>query len=153
MTFMWTTFLAASMFLLLFNLAQKRYNHNIEQMLLVTAIVSVQKRHEYMRTVLRIDPEDTDHILLAKGLPYLDISSPDNTRIWWAIREYAIVDSLDERVDLEIVLGVALFYTTMMSTYLIVDVVLSGKPTAFTAVALFDLVIIGSIVMKSLLSC
>merc|ERR1719174_3681954 len=153
MTFMWTTFLAAFLWLLLFKLAQKRYNHNIEQMLLVTAIVSVQKRHEYMRTVLRIDPEDADHILLAKGLPFLDISDPDNTKIWWAIREYAIVDSLDERVDLEIVLGVALFYITTMSMYLIVDVVLSGKPTAFTVVALFDLLIIGFMVMSSLLSC
>lgn len=153
LVFMWTTFLAATAWLLLFNLAQKRYNHNIEQMLLVTAIVSVQKRHEYMRNVLRIDPDDADHILLAKGLPFLDISNSDNTRIWWAIREYAIVDSLDERVDLEIVLGVALFYITTMSMYLIVDVILSGKPTAFTAVALFDLLIIGFMVMSSLLSC
>jgi len=153
MTFMFTTFLAATVWLLLFKLAQGRYNHNIEQMLLVTAIVSVQKRHEYMRTVLRIDPEDADHVLFAKGLPYLDISSPDNTRIWWAIREYAIVDSLDERVDLEIVLGVALFYITTMSMYLIVDVILSGKPTAFTVVALFDLLVIGSMVLSSLLSC
>merc|ERR1719353_2785469 len=153
LTFMWTTFLAATVWLLLFKLAQKRYSHNIEQMLLVTAMVSIQKRHEYMRTVLRIDPEDVDHILLAKGLPFLDISNPDNTRIWWAIREYAIVDSLDERVDLEIVLGVALFYITTMSMYLIVDVILSGKPTAFTAVALFDLLIIGFMVMSSLLSC
>jgi hypothetical protein len=153
LTFMWTTFLAATAWLLLFNLAQRRYNHNIEQMLLVTAIVSVQKRHDYMRKVLRIDPEDDDHILLAKGLPFLDISNSDNTRIWWAIREYAIVDSLDERVDLEIVLGVVLFYTTTMCLYLIVDVILSGRPTAFTAVALFDLVIIGSMVLSSLFSC
>merc|ERR1719313_1206705 len=119
LTFMWTTFLAATVWLLLFKLAQQRYNHNIDQMLLVTAIVSGQKRHAYMRTVLRIDPEDADHVLFAKGLPYLDISSPDNTRIWWAIREHAIVDSLEERVDLEIVLGVALFYITTMSMYLI----------------------------------
>jgi hypothetical protein len=153
LTFMWTTFLAAFLWLLLFKLAQKRYNHNIEQMLLVTAIVSVQKRHEYMRTVLRIDPEDDHHILLAKGLPYLDISSPDNTRIWWAIREYAIVDSLDERVDLEIVLGVAVLYISTMSLYLIVDVILSGKPTAFTLVALVDLLVIGSMVLSSLMSC
>merc|ERR1719326_810643 len=153
MTFMLTTFLAATAWLLLFKLAQQRYNHNIEQMLLVTAIVSVQKRHEYMRNVLRIDPEDVDHILLAKGLPFLDISNSDNTRIWWAIREYAIVDSLDERVDLEIVLGVVLFYTTTMCLYLIVDMILTGKPTAFTAVALFDLLIIGSLVLSSLLSC
>merc|ERR1719326_2831688 len=153
MTFMLTTFLAATAWLLLFKLAQQRYNHNIEQMLLVTALVSVQKRHEYMRTVLRVDPEDTDHILLAKGLPYLDISSPDNTRIWWAIREYAIVDSLDERVDLEIVLGVALFYLTTMSAYLVLDMIITGKPTAFTVVALFDLVVIGAMVLSSLLSC
>merc|ERR1719379_894590 len=153
MTFMFTTFLAATVWLLLFKLAQRRYNHNIEQMLLVTAIVSLQKRHQYMRTVLKIDPDDADHVLLAKGLPFLDISDPDNTRIWWAIREYAIVDSLDERVDLEIVLGVVLFYTTTMSLYLIVDVILSGRPTAFTAVALFDLVVIGSMVLSSLLSC
>merc|ERR1719331_2952398 len=153
LTFMWTTFIAATVWLLLFKLAQKRYNHNIEQMLLVTAMVSIQKRHEYMRTVLRIDPEDADHILMAKGLPFLDISNADNTRIWWAIREFAIVDSLDERVDLEIVLGVAVLYISTMSLYLIVDVILSGKPTAFTAVALFDLLIIGFMVMSSLLSC
>merc|ERR1719478_939374 len=130
LTFMWTTFLAATAWLLLFNLAQRRYNHNIEQMLLVTAIVSVQKRHEYMRNVLRIDPEDGDHILLAKGLPFLDISNADNTRIWWAIREYAIVDSLDERVDLEIVVGVALLYLMMMTIYLIADMFVSEKITA-----------------------
>merc|ERR1719460_2504484 len=40
-----------------------------------------------------------------------------------------------------------------MSMYLIVDVVLSGKPTAFTAVALVDLLVIGSMVLSSLLSC
>merc|ERR1719453_713217 len=153
LTFMWTTFLAATAWLLLFNLAQRRYNHNIEQMLLVTAIVSVQKRHEYMRRVLRIDPEDDNHILLAKGLPFLDISNSDNTRIWWAIREYAIVDSLDERVDLEIVLGVAVLYISTMSIYLIADVMLSGAPTAFTAVAFVDLLVIGSMVLSSLLSC
>jgi len=153
LTFMWTTFVAATAWLLLFNLAQKRYNHNIEQMLLVTAIVSLQKRHQYMRTVLKIDPDDADHVLLAKGLPFLDISNPDNTRIWWAIREYAIVDSLDERVDLEIVLAVAVFYLTTMSLYLVVDVILAGKPTAFTVVAIFDLVVIGALVLSSLLGC
>merc|ERR1719453_1346187 len=40
-----------------------------------------------------------------------------------------------------------------MSLYLIVDVVLSGKPTAFTAVALFDLLVIGGMVLSSLMSC
>ena len=36
------------------------------------------------------------------GPRFLDLASADNARIWWAIREYAIVDSLDERVDLEV---------------------------------------------------
>merc|ERR1719460_3518869 len=40
-----------------------------------------------------------------------------------------------------------------MSLYLVVDVLLAGKPTAFTAVALFDLLVIGGMVMSSLLSC
>merc|ERR1719235_1698912 len=106
-----------------------------------------------MSKVLQVDPDDEEHLQLAQGLPFLDLSNADNTRIWWAIREYAIVDSLDERVDLEIVLGVALFYITTMSMYLIVDVILSGKPTAFTVVALFDLLVIGSMVLSSLLSC
>merc|ERR1719235_2778593 len=106
-----------------------------------------------MSKVLQVDPDDEEHLQLAQGLPFLDLSNADNTRIWWAIREYAIVDSLDERVDLEIVLGVVLFYTTTMSLYLIVDVVLSGKPTAFTVVALFDLVVIGAMVLSSLFSC
>ncbi len=33
---------------------------------------------------------------------FLDLANADNARIWWAIREYAIVDSLDERTDLEV---------------------------------------------------
>merc|ERR550514_1507031 len=37
--------------------------------------------------------------------------------------------------------------------YLIVDVILTGKPTAFTAVALFDLLVIGSMVLSSLFCC
>merc|ERR1719460_68214 len=40
-----------------------------------------------------------------------------------------------------------------MSLYLVVDVLLAGKPTAFTAVAIFDLLVIGGMVMSSLLSC
>merc|ERR1719178_258319 len=40
-----------------------------------------------------------------------------------------------------------------MSTYLIIDVILTGRPTAFTVVALFDLLVIGSMVLLSLLGC
>merc|ERR1719473_2667434 len=122
-------------------------------MLLVTALVSVERRHEYMSLVLHVDPDDSEHLALAQGLPFLDLSNPDNTRIWWAIREYAIVDSLDERVDLEVVLGVAVLYLLMMSAYLIADVFMAGHLTAFTIVSVFDLTVVGLLVVISLLGC
>lgn len=153
LTFMITTFIVTTLWLLLFNLVRRQYRHNVDQMLLVTALVSVERRHEYMRRVLRVDPEDMEHLLLAQKLPFLDLAHADNTRIWWAIREYAIVDSLDERVDLEVILAVALVYITMMSLYMVMDVVLSGHVTAFTPVCFFDLVVVGFLVLISLLGC
>merc|ERR1719171_778540 len=40
-----------------------------------------------------------------------------------------------------------------MSLYLILDMIIAGKPTAFTLVAFFDLLVIGSMVLFSLFSC
>jgi len=152
-TFMFSTFMVTSMWLLLFNIARSQYRHNIDQMRLVTALVSVESRHLYMSQVLQVDPEDADHLALAQGFPFLDLANADNARIWWAIREYAIVDSLDERVDLEVVLGVALIYLMMMSAYLIADVFMAGHLTAFTIVSFFDLTVVGALVVISLLGC
>jgi len=153
LTFMFSTFFVTSLWLLLFNVARSQYRHNIDQMRLVTALVSVESRHLYMSQVLQVDPEDPDHLELAQGFPFLDLASADNARIWWAIREYAIVDSLDERVDLEVVLGVALIYLMMMSAYLIVDMFMAGHLTAFTIVSFFDLTVVGALVLISLLGC
>jgi hypothetical protein len=152
-TFMITTFVTTSLWLLLFNVVRRQYRHNIDQMRLVTAVVSLEQRHEYMQQVLQVDPEDQEHMMMARGLPFLDLSRPDNTRIWWAIREYAIVDSLDERVDLEVVIGVALLYLMMMTIYLIADMFVSEKITAFTFVCTNDLVIVGALLIITLLGC
>jgi hypothetical protein len=153
LTFMLSTFLATTAWLLLFNMISHQYQHNVDQTLLVSAIASVQRRHEYMRNVLRVDPEDADHVAKARGLPFLDLTDADNTRIWWALREYAIVDSLDERVDLEVVLGVAMVYVNLMCLYLIIDIFITGKLTAFTVVASFDVTVVGAMVLYSLLGC
>jgi hypothetical protein len=150
---MLSTFLATTAWLLLFNMVSRQYQHNVDQMLLVSSVASVQRRHEYMRNVLCVDPEDADHVAKARGLPFLDLTNPDNTRIWWALREYAIVDSLDERVDLEVVLGVAIVYVNLMCLYLVIDIFISGQLTAFTMVACFDVVVVGAMVLYSLLGC
>jgi len=153
MTFIITTFVTTSLWLLLFNVVRQQYQHNVDQMRLVTAVVSLEQRHEYMQQVLQVDPEDQEHLMLARGLPFLDLSWPDNTRIWWAVREYAIVDSLDERVDLEVVIGVALVYLLMMTIYLIADFFVSERITAFTFVCTNDLVIVGALLIVTLMGC
>lgn len=153
LTFLITTFVTTSLWLLLFNVVRRQYRHNIDQMSLVTAVVSLEQRHQYMKTVLCVDPDDKEHILLAQGLPFVDLAQADNMRIWWTIREYAIVDSLDERVDLEVVLGVALLYLLMMTVYLVADVFISGQITAFTFVCVNDLVTVGALLVVSLLGC
>jgi len=110
-----------------------------------------------MRDVLKVDPDDEEsfksHRMKAAGLPFLDLSHVGNLKIWWAVREYAIVDSMDERIALEVVLAVAILYVVMVICYSIVDFLLVEGVSGFTLVCIFDIALVGALVLRTLLNC
>jgi len=142
---------------LLFEAVRTNYLENVNQMLLVTALIDIRKRHVYMRDVLKVDPDDEEsfksHRMKAAGLPFLDLSHVGNLKIWWAVREYAIVDSMDERIALEVVLAVAILYVVMVICYSIVDFLLVEGVSGFTLVCIFDIALVGALVLRTLLNC
>lgn len=155
------TFCVAALCFILLERTRAEYAHNVDQMLLVSALASVEARHQYLHDVLGPYLQRTEGVGLesergrkaAARLPFLDLTKSANLRIWWALREFAIVDSMDERVALEVVLSMALLYQFAIITYSILELFVAGGVTAFTAVVLFDLTAIGAMVMLGTLSC
>lgn len=147
------TFCIASLCFILLESTRAEYAHNVDQMLLVSALASVEARHQYLHDVLQVNLASEEGRRLAERLPYLDLTKCSNLRIWWALREFAIVDSMDERVALEVVLSMALMYQFAIILYSILELFVAGGVTAFTAVVLFDLTVIGAMVMLGTFSC
>lgn len=145
------TFFAASLWFILLENTRVEYSHNVNQMLLVSALASHDYRHQYLRDMLEVE-EDSGSVK-ARELPLLDMTRASNVRVWWALREFAIVDSLDERIALELVVSAALLYQFSIILYCIIELFLAGGVTAFTAVSVFDLTFLSALVMLVLLTC
>merc|ERR1719169_316339 len=80
-------------------------------------------------------------------IPHMNLAKPELVKAWWMVREYALVDMMEERVPLEIVLVLSMSYILIVLVYTIIDffVRTTGSIGAFTIQSLFDTLVISNI--------
>merc|ERR1719487_2404413 len=88
---------------------------------------------------------------LSRKLPYISMDVVDNIKAWWLLREYAVIDTMDERVTLEITMVLVfgmMFVTTGKCMY---DFVFGFEElTSFQVLSICDLLMLGYISLKAM---
>jgi len=138
--------------LAILNNARMAYSECVNQMRIVSALIHLEKRHTYLKGV--VDDRflsEKQYRALSKKLPYISMDVVDNIKAWWLLREYTVIDTMDERVTLEItmVLVFAMMFVTIGKC--MYDFLLGFEElTSFQVLSICDLLILGYISLKSL---
>merc|ERR1719498_743284 len=94
---------------------------------------------------------EEEYKALCKKLPFISMDVVDNIKAWWLLREYAVIDTMDERVTLEITMVLVfglIFLTIAKCMY---DFLLGFEElTSFQVLAICDLFMLGYISLKAL---
>jgi hypothetical protein len=138
--------------LAILNNARMAYGECVNQMRLISALVHLEKRHTYLKAV--VDDRfltEQEFRALSEKLPYISMDLVDNIKAWWLLREYAVIDTMDERVTLEITMVLVfglLFITTGKCMF---DFLIGFEDlTSFQVLSICDLLMLGYISLKSL---
>jgi hypothetical protein len=148
------TAFCGSMWLVLFNNARIAYGQNVNQMKLVSALIHLEKRHTYLKTVVKPRADAEEYAEVSQRLPYFSMDSLTNIKAWWNIREYAVIDTMDERMTLEITIllvFVVMFLTVAHSMWDFVHVK-TGVLTSFQVLSILDLTVLGLMSMWALMT-
>jgi hypothetical protein len=147
------TAVCGAMWLVIFNNARVGYQENVNQMKIVSAMVHLEKRHTYLKTVVAPRcKSDEEFNKLSRKLPYFTMDNVSNIKAWWLIREYAVIDTMDERMTLEITCLLVFTVMFLMVVHSVLDFVMVGKTilTSFQVLTLLDLSMLGTISLFAL---
>lgn len=156
------TFVATGIWVILFVNAVIAYSTNRLELTLVSALVTVQSRHCYISQVLLPAADGDVHLFnkWCRSLPHISMGHVENIKAWWMVREYALVDTMDERTTLEIVVFMGMMSIILMTLQCLYDLYLAGTlesgevamaVTSFQVQAVMDIVLIGYLVCVAML--
>lgn len=121
------------------------YKRNIGQTMLLSSLIDVKKREEYVAAF--IDHKHTD---MLKSLPLLDLRWPTNVLGWAELRRFVTLDQMNEKVMMSMLMEMA-FLATMINLLIVVVSILTHEikfVTALVIVIFFDLTLIGCGVLE-----
>jgi hypothetical protein len=138
--------------LAILNNARMAYSQCVNQMRLISALVHLEKRHTYLKGV--VDERylsEQEYRALSRKLPYISMDIVDNIKAWWLLREYAVIDTMDERVTLEITMVLVFGLMFLMTGKCMYDFLLGFEElTSFQVLSICDLLMLGYISLKAL---
>jgi hypothetical protein len=128
------------------------YSECVTQMKLTSALVHLEKRHAYLKSLLDEGTVTEEEFrTLSRKLPYISMDVVDNIKAWWLLREYAIIDTMDERVTLEITMVLVFGLIFLMVGKCIFDFFIGqDELTSFQILCICDMLMLGYIVLKAL---
>jgi len=147
------TAVCGALWLVLFNNARVGYQENANQMKIVSALVHLEKRHTYLKTVVAPRcTSDEEYSRLSRKLPYFTMDNVSNIKAWWLIREYAVIDTMDERMTLEITCLLVFIVMFLMVVHSVLDFLMVGSTvlTSFQVLTVLDLSMLGTISLFAL---
>jgi hypothetical protein len=138
--------------LAILNNARMAYSECVTQMKLTSALVHLEKRHAYLKSLLDEGTVTEEEFrTLSRKLPYISMDVVDNIKAWWLLREYAIIDTMDERVTLEITMVLVFGLIFLMVGKCIFDFFIGqDELTSFQILCICDMLMLGYIVLKAL---
>merc|ERR1719498_1888728 len=88
---------------------------------------------------------------MSRKLPYISMEVVDNIKAWWLLREYAVIDTMDERVTLEITMVLVFGLMFLMTGKCMYDFLIGFEElTSFQVLSICDLLMLGYISLKAL---
>jgi hypothetical protein len=138
--------------LAILNNARMAYAQCVNQMRIISALVQLEKRHTYLKGVVENRLLSVQQFgVLSKKLPYVSMDVVDNIKAWWLLREYAVIDTMDERVTLEITMVLVFAMIFFMTGKCMYDFVLGFEElSSFQVLSICDLLLLGYISIKAL---
>jgi hypothetical protein len=147
------TAVCGALWLVIFNNARVGYQENVNQMRIVSAMVHLEKRHTYLKSVVAPRcKSDVEFNKLSRKLPYFTMDNVSNIKAWWLIREYAVIDTMDERMTLEITCLLVFTVMFLMVVHSMLDFLMVGSTvlTSFQVLTVLDLSMLGTISLFAL---
>jgi len=149
------TWVIGFLWLLLFNNARLAYAENVNQLRIISAIVHLEKRHTYLTSVVAPRCSSVEEYqMLSHKLPFIAMNTVDNIKAWWLLREYVVIDTMDERVTLEITMILVFGGIVGIAIQCVYDFLManSTRLTSFQVLSIIDLTLLGILTLKALWS-
>lgn len=153
----------------LFQVFADQYKVNIIQATIISALVDPTMRTRYASKVLagRLEKEEAaagfqnqessrphyehgEAWAALQALPVLSLREPKNIASFWRIREFGRLDRTNERASIRLLIDMLTIWLVLNMLVALVDLFGGGRLTAFVPVMLFDLVVFGHLVVRSL---
>jgi len=136
----------------LFVVMVQEYEANAQQILLLTALVSMDTRCEYEERVLvrseYMSPEESERLM--SRIPLLDITKSRNVVGFWNLRDYVLLDRSNNRVGMEILISMGVLVIVLNIVLGFYDLYTLPYISPTIPVVVFDLVIMGVLILYSL---
>jgi hypothetical protein len=145
---LWIAFI---IWMTLFVAVKNEYAHNGVQATILTALISMNARQSYVDNVLctsGVPPEEAKELLAC--LPLLDLRKPENIRGFWRVREFSILDRMNERIGMEVLTEMLLIWLVLMAALAVRDIFWLHKVSAMVPVAMYDIAVFGILVLQAL---
>jgi hypothetical protein len=149
------TWLIGFLWLLLFNNARLAYGENVNQLRIISAIVHLEKRHTYLTSIVAPRCSSIEEYqMLSHKLPFIAMNTVDNIKAWWCLREYVVIDTMDERVTLEITMILVFGAIVGIAAQCVYDFLISSSSrlTSFQVLSIIDMLLLGILTLKALWS-
>jgi len=149
------TWVIGFIWLLLFNNARLAYGENVNQLRIISAIVHLEKRHTYLTSIVAPRCSSLEEYqMLSHKLPFIAMNTVDNIKAWWLLREYVVIDTMDERVTLEITMILVFGAIVALAAQCVYDFLMSqsARLTSFQVLSIIDMLLLGILTLKALWS-
>mmetsp|Transcript_145262 Transcript_145262/g.253522 ORF Transcript_145262/g.253522 Transcript_145262/m.253522 type:complete len:677 (+) Transcript_145262:88-2118(+) len=140
----------------LFFFLAMEYRRTLAQMVSFTAMADASRRIEYAAYYLvsslwfSLSVEESKEVL-AK-LPLLDLRVSNNVVAFWRLREYITMDRSDESMGISILIQIVAIYLILEFLATVAVMYVSETIPSLFLVTVFDLVVIGGMILFSLVS-
>lgn len=147
-----TIFVCYALFMSLFLVMVFEYESNAHQLILLTALINMDARCQYSELVLvksmGLAPEESETFM--SRLPLLNLCKSRNAIGFWGLRDYVMLDRSNDRVGMQIMISISILLIVFNLCLAAYDLWTLPWISAFVPIVLYDLVVIGVMILYSL---
>lgn len=144
-------FFTSFLWLSTFYVCVAAYRTNVNQVMLISAIVDPRIRMRYtMEVLMEAIPDEDEAKQVLKKLPLLDLKKGTNVAAFWRLREYCMLDRSNERMAMEVLMEMLILWIIMNFLVTALTVYFVSPLTPLIVVTVLDLLVFGFMLLIGL---